>query len=191
MDKKKIIDFFDKYASNWDHNLVCNDAVISKILDLGGIKEGMSVLDVACGTGVLFTYYISRKADVTGIDISTEMVKIAKSKFPQFEILCGDAEEISFDKSFDAVMIYNAFPHFPSPESLLLNLTSALKNGGRLTVAHGMSMKELEKCHSGVAEEVSLPLPEVHELAKLFPDEITVDITVSDNSMYIVSGIKK
>ena len=48
------------------------------ILDNGGIKEDIHVLDVACGTGVLFPDYLKRKvASVTGVDISQKMAKIA------------------------------------------------------------------------------------------------------------------
>lgn len=44
----------------------------------------MSVLDVACGTGVLIPDYLERgAAQVTAIDIAPEMVRIAREKFPQ------------------------------------------------------------------------------------------------------------
>ena len=88
MNKQKIADFFDRCASWWDEDMVRNEEVIAKILDNGGVREGVHVLDVACGTGVLFPDYLSRGvASVTGIDISPEMVKIAKEKFPQVELV--------------------------------------------------------------------------------------------------------
>ena len=79
MNKQKIADFFDRCASWWDEDMIRNEEVIAKILDNGGVREGVHVLDVACGTGVLFPDYLSRGvASVTGIDISPEMVKIAQ-----------------------------------------------------------------------------------------------------------------
>ena len=86
MNKKDITEFFDRLASCWDDNMIRNEEAIELILDKGGIKEGTTVLDIACGTGVLFPDYISRGALVTGIDISAEMVKAAKEKFPQTDI---------------------------------------------------------------------------------------------------------
>ena len=81
MKKQDIISFFDKYAPFWDEGQVRNEEVIEKILNNSGIEKGVSVLDVACGTGVLFPDYIKRGAAVTAVDISPEMVKIAKKKF--------------------------------------------------------------------------------------------------------------
>ncbi len=69
MDKKDIIEFFDVCDSEWDSRMFRNEAVISKILDNAKVEEGKDILDVACGTGVLFPDYIKRKVkSLTGID---------------------------------------------------------------------------------------------------------------------------
>ena len=119
------------------------------------------------------------------------MLQIAKNKYPSIPLICADAEEYMFEKDYDAVMIYNAFPHFPDPEKLIANLTKALKVGGRFTVAHGISEKELEKCHSTVAKHVSLPLPSKEKLRDMMSEFFHVDVMISDEEKYIVSGIKK
>ena len=54
MEKKDIISFFDHFAPWWDDDMIRNEDIITAILDNGGIKPGIHVLDVACGTGVLF-----------------------------------------------------------------------------------------------------------------------------------------
>lgn len=190
MDKKEVIDFFDSMAPEWDEWQEKNEEVISFILNKGGIEKGKEVLDVACGTGVLFPDYISLDAKVTGVDISSQMVKKAREKFPCFEIICADAESCNFKKQFDAVMIYNAFPHFINPTALLSNLTKHLKVGGRLTVAHGISENELQKCHEGSAKKVSLPLPSKEKLSEIMGEFLEVDIMISDQNMYMVSGVK-
>ena len=191
MNKNQVASFFDAMAKNWDSNQVRDEDIISFILDKGGIVKGRKVLDIACGTGVLFPDYIKRGAEVTGVDISPEMVRLAKDKFPCVEVIVADAEEYSFGENYDAVIIYNAFPHFPNPERLLENLSLALKDGGRLTVAHGISEKELEKCHSTVAKDVSLPLPSKEKLGEIMSEFFTVDVMISDEEKYIVSGVKK
>lgn len=192
MNKDRIKEFFDSIAPKWDIEPIADKKIIDKILDNGGIKENVAVLDVACGTGVLFPYYLQRNVkDITAVDLSPEMVKIAKSKFPQAEVICGDAETITFDRQFDTVMIYNAFPHFPEPEKVIENLSKALKNGGRFTVAHGMSKKELDEIHSKSAGKVSNPLLECDELARLLEPYFNVDIKISNDKMYQVSGTKK
>lgn len=191
MKKQDIISFFDDCAPHWDDELIRSDEVINKILKNGGVEKGVRVLDVACGTGVLFPDYIKRGADVTAVDISPEMVKIARSKFPYINIICGDVEEIDFAQKFDSIMIYNAFPHFPNPERLIKKLSELLRKGGRLSVAHGMSQEALLKHHSEKASAVSLELPNAENLAKIFEPYLNVDVIISDNNMYQVSGIKE
>ena len=53
MEQQAVIDFFDQAAAGWDAQLVRNEAVIGQILDNAGIRPGVSVLDVACGTSTL------------------------------------------------------------------------------------------------------------------------------------------
>ena len=191
MDKKEIIAFFDKLASEWDKTNVRNEEVIAEILEKGGIRKGIKVLDVACGTGVLFPDYLKTGADITGIDISENMVKTAREKFPDVKIICGDATDFSFEEKFDAIMIYNAFPHFDEPGKLIKNLAESLNPHGRLSIAHGISEKELAECHSGCAKNVSVPLVKKETLADMLKPYLNVDITISDDKMYMVSGVKR
>lgn len=191
MDKRPIVDFFDRCASSWDANTVRRDAIIGKIMDAAGIHTGMDVLDVACGTGVLFPDYRARGVrTLTGIDISPEMVKIAVANYPDVTVICGDVEEADFPDKFDAIMVYNAFPHFFDPEHLIATLTEKLRVNGTLTVAHGMSREALQHHHSGAASHVSVDLLHENELAALF-ERCGLHITakISDHEKYIVSGI--
>ena len=192
MDKGAVKDFFDRLASSWDSNQRRNEEVIKTILDKSEVAEGVSVLDVAAGTGVLFGDYLDRKVlKLTGIDISDKMLEIAKKKFPEVTLICGDAECYEFNEKFDVIMIYNAFPHFPDPAALIKNLSCALKCGGRLTVAHGMSVKEIEKCHSGSAKDISLSLPAAEKTAEIMAPYVDVDVIISNEQMYMVSGLKR
>ena len=191
MNKQTIKAFFDNQASHWDEDLVRNEPVIKTILDNAHIKENINVLDVACGTGVLFPDYINRNANFTAIDLSEEMVKIAKEKYPKFNILCGDVETTEFSEPFDVIMIYNAFPHFPNPASLIETLANKLTPNGYLSIAHGMSREALLKHHDGKASEVSIPLLEIDELEKLFLPYFTIETKISNQEMYQIVGKKK
>lgn len=192
MEQQEVIRFFDRCAPSWDVGLVRNEAVISAILDNAGVKAGVDVLDVACGTGVLFSDYLQRGvASLTAVDISPEMVKIAQQKFPEVRILCGDVEQTVFDQCFDVIMIYNAFPHFPDPARLIGCLARWVKPDGRLSVAHGMSREMLNHHHSGTASRVSVDLLAENELAALFAPYFDVDTVISDERMYQVAGRRR
>lgn len=191
MNKQTIKAFFDKQASHWDDDLVRNEPVIQTILDNAHVTNNTKLLDVACGTGVLFSDYIERQTDVTAIDISDEMVKIAKQKYPNINILCGDVETTDFTESFDVIMIYNAFPHFPNPASLIETLSKKLTSNGYLSIAHGMSREALLKHHDGKASSVSIPLLEIDDLEQLLLPYFTIETKISNNEMYQIVGRKK
>lgn len=195
MNKKEVMDFFDGLAATWDDHMVKESHKIQRILDAAEIKEGCIVLDVACGTGVLIPDYLERGIEkVVGVDISSQMIEIAKKKFENYEnveFCCGDIEEIQFENTFDSVVVYNAFPHFCNPKGLIEKLAENLKNGGRLTIAHGMGIEQLNKHHSGRAKKVSNGLISVEEMQELFTPYFEVDVKVSTEEIYIVSGSKK
>lgn len=192
MNKDIIRDFFNDFAHRWDDEPIADKEIINTILDNADVKGNVNVLDVACGTGVLFPFYLERSVkSITAVDLSPEMVKIAKSKFPQADVLCGDAENITFPHQFDVIMIYNAFPHFSEPKKVIENLSKHLKSGGKISIAHGMSKKELDEIHMKSAGRVSDILPECDELAKLLNPYFNIDIMISNNKMYQVTGTKK
>ena len=195
MEKKDVIAFFDRCAPTWDAEMIKSDVKIGRILDNAEVGAGMDVLDVACGTGVLFDYYLQRGvASVTGIDISPEMAKIAAQKFagePRVQVICGDVEEHAFGRQFDRIVVYNAFPHFPYPKRLIKGLAGLLKEGGRLTVAHGMSREAIDGHHSGSASKVSNGLMEADSLKRIFDAHFQVEVVISNDHMYQVSGVKR
>ena len=195
MDKKDVIAFFDRCAPTWDAEMIKNDTVIEKILDNVEVGPDMDVLDVACGTGVMFDYYLNRGvASVTGIDIAPVMAKIAAEKYSgesRVQVICGDVEEFSFDRKFDRIVVYNAFPHFPYPKRLIKILASLLKEDGRLTVAHGMSREAIDNHHSGSASKVSNGLMSAENLKRIFDAHFHVEVVISNRHMYQVSGVKR
>lgn len=187
MDKTNIEAFFDRAASSWDDEMIKDDLIIKTILDNAQVKEGDTVLDVACGTGVMIPYYLERSANPTGIDLSKKMVEIAKDKFKDVEFIWGDVEELN-DRKFDHVVVYNAFPHFIDPEALVKHLATLLNENGTLTIAHGMSRERINHHHEGVASSISNGLMEASELAKIMSKYLDVYVSIDDDRMYQVSG---
>ena len=193
IDSKEVIAFFDRLAPDWDAEMIRSDEIIAAILDKAEVSAGKDVLDVATGTGVLIGDYLARGvASVTGIDISPNMARIAQGKYPQenVKILCGDVERTDFDRQFDCIVVYNAFPHFPDPARLIAHLASLLRPGGTLTVAHGMSREKIDAHHHGAASRVSNGLMPAEELSEIFAAHLTVTAVISDDRMYQVVGKK-
>ena len=193
VEKRDVIAFFDRCAASWDAEMIKSDTIIGMILDHAEVGPGMDVLDVACGTGVMFDYYLARNvASVTGIDISGEMAAIAAKKYgqePNVRVICGDVEEYAFDRKFDRIVVYNAFPHFPDPKQLIKILAGLLKEGGRLTIAHGQSREAIDGHHSGAASKVSNGLMTADRLKKLMDPYLDVEVMISNSRMYQLSGV--
>lgn len=194
MNKKEIIAFFNRQASEWDAHMIKSDRKINYILDAAGVYENGVVLDVACGTGVLFPYYLERNvAKIVGVDFSSEMVRIAVSKCcdPRVEVICGDIETIPVRIQCDCCVVYNAFPHFEEPVRLLGQLSKWIKPNGRLTIAHGMSLEALARHHEKRAQHVSRDMLTPQEMKKIASPWFDIDIEISDDEKYVVSGVRR
>lgn len=193
MDKKAITCFFDKCSEKWDENLKTDDNKMNEIMDAAGIGQDKRILDIACGTGVMFNYYLNRDvSEITGVDISSKMIEICRKKFSNNEkinVICGDADEIEFCNKYDCCMIFNAFPHFCSPLQLLKNLKKSVKTGGSITVAHDDGRNAIDKHHLGEAKPYSNGLMSADDLVDIFEKAgLNVKIKISRDDIYIVSA---
>lgn len=195
MEKNKIISFFDGKAPVWDKaSPISSDDIVNTILDNAGVVKGVSVLDIGCGTGVLVPYYLERDAaSVIAVDFSEKMIETAKAKFadPRLKFVCADAETTDFGGPFDCCIIYHTFPHFIDPGAVIANLAKQVKKGGKITVAHGFSREMIDMHHHEVASEVSVELLPDDEIAALLAPYFDVTVTISDDKMQDMVGVRK
>lgn len=100
---------------------------------LRGVQD--NVLDVACGTGDMAVSLVERGCTVTGVDISEEMLAIARQKAPMVTFMIADAEHLPFpDASFDAVTCAFGVRNFVHLEQGLNEMLRVLKPGGQLVI---------------------------------------------------------
>ena len=96
-------------------------------------KYGEPILELACGTGRL-TIPLARKGlDVTGIDISKGMLKVAKEKVQREHLTCGlihaDCRHFSLDRKFKFIFIpFNSIAHIHDRESFEVMCNSVKKH---------------------------------------------------------------
>ncbi len=181
--------FFDRLADGWDGVCEHDPARIERILDLADILPGVSVLDIACGTGVLVPCYLRRGvARVHGIDLSAEMVHRAREKGfgERASFGVGDASVCPLPTT-DRAMVFNALPHMASPARLVANVARSLAPGGRLTIAHDASRAVIDGGHSATPSAVSRGLMPATDLARIVAPWLDVDVEL-DEEIYVVSG---
>ena len=109
------------------------------LANTANIKSGQQVLDVACGTGVLacaVAERIGEKGEVVGLDLSNDMLDVARRKNTSIVWRDGQAESLPFgNNSFDHVMSQFGFMFFSDQRTALREMMRVLRPGGHLTVA--------------------------------------------------------
>lgn len=146
---------YDKYASVYDKkNDFLNQFEGEVILKMIRGIDGKKVLDVGCGTGRLVKKLLERNAIVTGIDVSEEMLKIARKKFKTSEFIEEDAEKLSFkDDSFDIVTASFLIVHLKNLRKFFDEAYRVLKPGGVFIVTN-INQRKAPKLKTAKNEDV-------------------------------------
>ena len=84
---------------------------------LNQIEPGSTVLDIGCGSGKPVDIEIEKNHKVFGVDISKEMIKIAKNNVPNGEFIHKDFRDLEFsNNSFDAIVAFYVIELIPRKE---------------------------------------------------------------------------
>lgn len=85
------------------------------------LHEGDAVLDVGCGAGVPIAKALAERFNVTGVDLSREMIRRAQQNVPTGDFTCADIMSLRFPPaSFNAVVAFYSIFHLPREEHSLL-----------------------------------------------------------------------
>jgi ubiquinone/menaquinone biosynthesis C-methylase UbiE len=110
-----------------------------RVLQAARIVPSQSILDVACGTGVLTLAAAETAgpaAGVIGLDINQGMLAVAQKKSTSIEWKYGRAENLPFpDDHFDAVISQFGLMFFDDRRAAIREMLRVLKPGGRIAVA--------------------------------------------------------
>ncbi|GAB5453658.1 MAG: hypothetical protein Hals2KO_39860 [Halioglobus sp.] len=100
-----------------------------------GIRNGESVLDVACGTGGWLEACKERGASVAGIDLSTRAIAVCRQRIPEGEFHDQPAETLPFsDGEFDVVTCLGSLEHFLNPVASLREMVRVAKPDARFCI---------------------------------------------------------
>lgn len=154
---EKMDDFFAARIEGYDEHMRTNIegasgfyAYTASLLPKGA---GSRILDLGCGTGLELEelFSINPEAEVTGIDLSGEMLSALKAKFPdkQLTLVCASYFDAPFgEKLYDAAVSVESLHHFSADmkASLYGKLHAALKEGGAFILTDYFAESEkLEK----------------------------------------------
>ena len=138
------MEFFDRRAADYDREYADDTpggyalrVRRRKVLELFD-QPGGNVLDVGCGPGVMAHEMVSRGCRFWGVDPSSQMIEIARSRFGEndrIRFLLGEAERLEFaDDSFDAVLCIGVIDSLRDGRRAVLEMVRVLRPGGTLIV---------------------------------------------------------
>ena len=147
--KHKSSKRFDNWSRKYDRSILqflvfrqSHDMFLKNILSDNAISK---TLDVGCGTGelALKLKQTKKELDVSGVDLSPEMVSIAKSKakylgYADIKFKVGDVGNMPYeDNSFDCITCAHSFHHYPLKKKAVKEMFRILKSDGRIMIIDG------------------------------------------------------
>lgn len=137
---QQILDQFTKQASLFQASHRSAEAAIATAISVSGVTAKDSVLDVACGPGVLACAFAKVAKHVTGIDITPTMLEEAKNLQQGAGVTnvswrACDGYRMPFsDASFSMLITRYAFHHFEQPQLVLREMVRVCEPGGHVVV---------------------------------------------------------
>ncbi|AEH37398.1 class I SAM-dependent methyltransferase [Halopiger xanaduensis] len=150
--KERVQQYWDSRAESYDgdsHHALQDEAqrdawlsVLREWTGGGGGESPQRILDVGCGTGVISLLLADIGHDVTGVDLSEEMLERARAKAGDrdlsVEFRNGDAESIPDpDDTYDLMTARHLVWTLPNPSAALREWQRVVRPGGRVVLIEG------------------------------------------------------
>lgn len=127
-------------VANWYNNLIEKDEdsyqkklILPNLIRLVEAKKGEVIVDLACGQGFFAREFAKLGAKVTGVDISPELIEIAKQD-KTIEYHVSEANKLNFlqNQSVDKVLIILSLQNIENANEVIIEINRILKVKGKL-----------------------------------------------------------
>lgn len=151
--RAQILDQFTRQAVPFSTAPGIRDQTALQLLvDCSDVSKRETVLDVACGPGLVLRAFAPWSAQVTGIDVTPAMIARARellAGLPNVSLDTGDVAALPYpDDSFDVVVSRFAFHHFPDPRAVLGEMNRVCRPGGRVLVCDLLASEDPNKAEA-------------------------------------------
>jgi len=135
-------DIYDSWASEYDHSLKEDYGYIAPEITVNLFKnyfsnKNIQIMDAGCGTGLVGAILLKKGYhSVDGIDISPEMIKVAKNKQIYRALFEFDLNKSHFKPkcTYDALISVGSFGHGALKPTAINNLLNLISSGGMLFI---------------------------------------------------------
>jgi len=136
----------------------------ARLVEHAGVRGGMGVLDVGCGTGVVSVTAARMGARVTGLDLTPELLEVARTNgriaAVDVEWREGDVEQLPFEaNTFDAVLSQFGHMFAPRPDVAASEMLRVLKPGGTIAFSTWPPEMFMGRMFAVVAQFLPAPPP--------------------------------
>ena len=139
---ERILDQFTRQAVPFSTAASIRDvAALRLLVDAAGTGPDDTVLDVACGPGLVVCAFARRARHATGIDLTPAMLErghalAAEQGLDNVTFDLGNVQPLPYpDAAFSIVISRFAFHHFQDPAAVLAEMRRVCRPGGRVAVA--------------------------------------------------------
>jgi malonyl-CoA O-methyltransferase len=139
IDKQLLQKRFSLHAKTYDRYAQVQKQMAGQLLtalDGPNLPDKARILEIGCGTGYLTKALCTRfpQAQIFAVDLAPGMIEVAKEKvrLEQVTFICGDIEQMNWQKSFDLIISNATFQWFNQLELTLKKLFSSLTTNGMI-----------------------------------------------------------
>lgn len=186
---QRIVSQFTRWAKPFAELPIHAEAdAMARTLAACALEPDLSVLDVACGPGILACAMAGQVGHVTGIDITPAMIAQAQARQTAYGLAnvawrIGDATALPFpDDCFDRVTTRYSFHHMPDPAEVLAEMVRVCRPGGRIIVIDATPSSETQRAYDEMerlrdpSHTSALTLDELRRIGRAAGlEEVTVD----------------
>lgn len=149
---KETIKVYDKFANSWAKDQLDISFLENLFNKFKKLLNGKKILDLGCGPGREAKYFISKGFEYTGLELSKEILELAKKIEPNAKYVFGDMRNIPFeDNSFNGVISLTSIIHIPKNqvELVLKEIYRVLQTKGvvlfSIKLGFGEKFEKIEK----------------------------------------------
>ena len=157
--KNNIENHFNEIAFTYDNykrkNSYYYNSLKNLIVSLIISKNYRSVLDIGCGTGEILDF-LNPEFGI-GIDISKNMVSIARMKYPEYEFIASDFNKVELDMKFDIIIVIDVIEHLGDIKKAFLKIRNFAEKGTKIIISSPSYHWRLPMF---VGEKLNMKMPE-------------------------------
>lgn len=158
---KQIAEVYDEFGIS-DFSVSFGTAILEYLKRVHPNDHFKKNLDICCGTGKLCNFFKERGIQTKGVDISKEMLDIARSKYPDIEFIEDDVTQYQDDEQYDFITSTDdAIGHFYDVD----DLRKVIRNVNKLLRVDGLFIFDIHYFYLHFFETHKKSLDDFRELS--------------------------